>query len=91
MRWNQKQSKIKYKDNDELLMKLIKINGIEKPKEFFNPSRASLYEPSLLDNIDIATDKIIKAIKGGDKLVGISYDSDCWAMEFVLEQLCIVI
>ena len=75
MDWNKKQPKIKYNENQDVLTKLVKINGIESPNEFFKPSKKHLHGPELLGNIDNATDKIISAIKNND-LIGISFDVD---------------
>lgn len=77
MDWNKKQPKIKYNENQDVLTKLVKINGIESPNEFFKPSKKHLHGPELLGNIDNATDKIIEAIKGGgNDLIGVSIDPD---------------
>lgn len=66
---------ISYKKSDDILTKLAKIRGIENIDLFFNPDKSVLHDPYLLDNIETAADKIVKALENNYK-IGISYDVD---------------
>ncbi|OZB98137.1 DHH family phosphoesterase [Paenibacillus sp. XY044] len=67
--WKLKQPKIPYSDNDILYGKLAKINGIENIDQFLNPLSNVVHSPYLLKNVDALSERIIRAIKNGEKIV----------------------
>ena len=54
-----------------LTASVIESKGLddEKIKIFLNPTRENFYDPFLLPNMSIATERIIKAIKSQEKVV----------------------
>ena len=74
----------------ELILRLLYMRGITNyPKliKFFRPSREKLYDPFLMKNCDIATERIIKTINEKEKIMVIGdYDVDgtCGASMFFL-------
>jgi len=74
----------------ELILRLLYMRGITNyPKliKFFRPSREKLYDPFLMKDCDIATDRIIKAINEKEKIMIVGdYDVDgtCGASMFFL-------
>ncbi|MWV44834.1 hypothetical protein GRF59_14530 [Paenibacillus sp. HJL G12] len=60
-----------------MYLKLAKINGIENIDAFLNPLSNVVHSPYLLKNIDQLVEKIIRAIKNGEKIiifVDVDYD-----------------
>lgn len=76
MAWIQKKAKIQYDENDDILYKLAKINGIKDLNEWLRPSEKSLHDPYLLENIEEAGERIVHALRKGQK-ISIFYDIDC--------------
>ena len=74
----------------ELILRLLYMRGITNyPKliKFFRPSKEKLYDPFVMKDCDIATDRIIKAINEKEKIMVIGdYDVDgtCGASMFFL-------
>lgn len=74
----------------ELILRLLYMRGITNyPKliKFFRPSREKLYDPFLMKDCDIATERIIKAINEKEKIMVVGdYDVDgtCGASMFFL-------
>ena len=54
-----------------LTASVIESKGLddEKIKIFLNPTRENFYDPFLLPNMSIATERIVKAIKSQEKVV----------------------
>lgn len=65
---------------DPILARLLEQRGIktfEEARRFFRPSLSSLHDPFLMKDMDVAVDKLEKAVKGGEKiLVYGDYDVD---------------
>lgn len=65
---------------DPILARLLEQRGIktfEEARRFFRPSLSSLHDPFLMKDMDIAVDRLEKAVKGGEKiLVYGDYDVD---------------
>ena len=74
-KWIQKKPQLNYRKKDDLITKIAKINGIEDINSFLNPTEKFLHKPKQLNNIDKATDRIIKAIHNNE-LISISADID---------------
>ena len=74
----------------ELILRLLYMRGITNyPKviKFFRPSKEKLYDPFVMKDCDIATDRIIKAINEKEKIMVVGdYDVDgtCGASMFFL-------
>lgn len=54
---------------DNVYERLAEINGIKNLDEFLNPDESHAHNPYLLMNIDSLVEKIIRAIKGSEKIV----------------------
>jgi len=74
--WKKRRPLIQYREDDDILTKLACVRGIENPDVFFNPSRDLMHDPCLLNGIELAANKIIKAMMQRKK-IGISVDPDC--------------
>lgn len=65
---------------DPILARLLEQRGIktfEEARRFFRPSLSSLHDPFLMKDMDVAVDRLEKAVKGGEKiLVYGDYDVD---------------
>lgn len=68
VKWIQRKPKNSYEDDDLLIEKLSKIRGIYNLDDFLNPPKKYVYSPYNLDNIDIAVQRIIKAVKTDEKI-----------------------
>jgi single-stranded-DNA-specific exonuclease len=75
MKWIQKKAKQQPKPNDLPLDQIAKIRGIKDVNRFLNPTKDEMFDPYLMKNIEEASNRIIKAIKTGEKIV-VSYDPD---------------
>lgn len=71
MEWVQRERKSKEKFNklDEPLDILAKIRGIKDIDTFLNPDESVLNDPYLIKNIEIASNRLVKAIKNGEMIV----------------------
>lgn len=76
MEWVQRERKSKDGINrkDEPLDVLAKIRGIKDINSFLNPDKSVLNDPYKIKNIELASNRIIKAIKSGEKIVS---SADC--------------
>lgn len=65
---------------DPILARLLEQRGIktfEEARRFFRPSLSSLHDPFMMKDMDVAVDRLEKAVKGGEKiLVYGDYDVD---------------
>jgi single-stranded-DNA-specific exonuclease len=75
MKWIQRTPKIKPRDRDSVIDKLAKIRGIEDVNRFLHPSKDELFDPYLIKNIEVATERILQAIENKERVV-VSYDPD---------------
>lgn len=77
MKWKQKKSKLTINKGDSPLEKIAKTRGIavNKIDRFLSPANDELHDPYLMKNIEEASNRIIRAIKGDEKIV-VSYDCD---------------
>lgn len=79
MKWVQKEPKIPYNKNDDVVSKLCKINGIKDINYFISPSDNALHNPYKLNNIEKAATEILSIAlmyqKCGGK-IAVSYDHD---------------
>lgn len=73
MKWQQRNT-TKF-DQDDILGSLLKARGIKNSDEFLNPTSKVLHNPMLLGNIGEACERILKAIKNGER-IAISADCD---------------
>lgn len=62
MKWIQKKSFNRFQKDDFIVNKLAQIRGVKDLDEWMNPSSKFVHSPYLLENIDEAVQKIIKAI-----------------------------
>lgn len=67
--WKQRVESARFNRYDNIFEKLAEINGIKNLYEFLNPDESHTHDPYLLMNIDLLVEKIIKAIKGSEKIV----------------------
>jgi single-stranded-DNA-specific exonuclease len=76
-KWKQKKTKGSYRESDSLIVKLAAINGIEDMDRFMNPNSNELHDPYLLMNVELARNRIIKAIKNQENIsIHSDIDSD---------------
>ncbi|PGO60613.1 single-stranded-DNA-specific exonuclease RecJ [Priestia megaterium] len=75
MKWVARKPKTKPTSAESVVEKIAKIRGIKDTTEFLNPTREVLHSPYLLKNIEDASNRIIRAIAGKERIV-ISYDPD---------------
>ena len=65
---------------DKILAKVIANKGIENEKElelFLNPTRNDFHDPFLMPDMEIAVDRILKAIQNSERiLIYGDYDAD---------------
>ncbi|UGO50967.1 single-stranded-DNA-specific exonuclease [Bacillus phage vB_BanS_Nate] len=74
-KWIQRTSKVALKKRDEVEDKIAKMREIKNIDEFLNPSSDVLHDPYIMKNIDIASNRIIRAIHGGENIC-VSFDPD---------------
>lgn len=67
-KWVQRKPLLKYKEDDLLIEKVAKIRGISNIDDWLNPPKKYVHSPYLLDNIEEAVNRIIKAIHKGEKI-----------------------
>lgn len=72
-----KNAKNKYNDIDGLLIQVLENRGLENPYEYLKliNDDSVEYDPRLLDNIDMAKDRLLKAIENNE-YIHIIVDSD---------------
>lgn len=75
MKWLQRKAIKTPKKHDTIEERIAKIRGIKDIKSFLNPTSESLHDPYLMKNIQEASNRIIQAVKTGEKIV-VSYDPD---------------
>lgn len=75
MKWILRKPKAKPNKNASPLEKIAKIRGIQDTSKFLNPTVNELHDPYLMKNIEDASNRIIRAIKLGERIV-LSYDAD---------------
>lgn len=74
VKWIQRTPKISYNEDDLLIEKIAKVRGIKNINDWLNPPKKYVFSPYLLDNIDKAVQRIVKAI---NKDESISIFADC--------------
>lgn len=74
-KWIGRKSKVAFSENDTIVEKLAKVRGIDNLDEWYNPPEKFLHSPYLLENIDEAVQRIVKAIHLGQNIT-ILADSD---------------
>lgn len=75
MKWYKRKPKVNPTSSDTPLQQIAKIRGIEDVDAFLSPSSDVLHDPYLLKNIEDASNRIIRAIAGKEKII-VSYDPD---------------
>jgi single-stranded-DNA-specific exonuclease len=75
MKWIQRKAKVKPSSVDTPKETIAKIRGIDDVERFLNPSQDELHDPYLIKNIEDASNRIIKAIMGKERIL-LSYDAD---------------
>lgn len=75
MKWISRKSKVALNENDSAIDKIAKIRGIKDVNRFLNPTKDEMFDPYLIKNIEDASNRIIMAIKNGEKILT-SYDPD---------------
>lgn len=75
MKWVAKKPKAKPNSRDSVVDKIAKIRGIQDVDRFLHPSEDELFDPYLIKNIEDASNRIIRAIAGKERIV-VSYDPD---------------
>lgn len=73
--WIQRKAKVNPSSTDTPIEKIAKIRGIEDVDRFLNPTEDDLHDPYLMKNIEIASNRIIMAIKNNERIIA-SYDAD---------------
>lgn len=74
------------------LESILKNRGIENIKEFLNPSKNSMEDEGLYDNIDIAADKLLNNIKRNKNIIIIvDCDADGFTSAAMLYQYILVL
>lgn len=68
-KWKQRDIKIKYYKNDDVITKLAKVRGIHDIEEWIKPTNKSLHNIHLLKNISEAAERIVKAIYKDEKIL----------------------
>lgn len=66
--WRQKKPKILFDKHDHIHKKLARIYGIDDLQRFLHPTEDELFNPKLLKNIDLARDRILKAIHRNERI-----------------------
>lgn len=75
MKWIQRKPKVKPSSQDTPLETIAKIRGVNEMDRFLNPTQEELHDPYLIKNIEDASNRIIKAIMGKERIC-LSYDAD---------------
>lgn len=75
MKWIKRKPKEEYFDFEDIESKLVSINGIEDINLWLNPSIENTHDPYLLDNIEDAVRRIVRAIENNERIC-VSYDGD---------------
>jgi single-stranded-DNA-specific exonuclease len=75
MKWIAKSPKVTPKQDDLPIEKIAKIRGIKDINRFLYPTRDEMFDPYLIKNIEEASNRIIRAIGAGEKIV-VSFDPD---------------
>ena len=75
VKWVQRTAKQAVNKEDNVIEKVAKIRGIKDINRFLNPSKEEMYDPYLIKNIEDASNRIIRAIQKGERIV-VSYDPD---------------
>lgn len=75
MKWIQRTPKVSTNSNDSIQEKIAKIRGIKDVNRFLSPTQDEMFDPYLMKNIEEASNRIIKAVKGNERIV-VSYDPD---------------
>jgi single-stranded-DNA-specific exonuclease len=73
--WVARKPKVKPTKKDSPREQIAKIRGIKDVDAFLNPTQEELHDPYLLKNIEEASNRIIKALSGNEKII-VSYDAD---------------
>ncbi|QOV08363.1 RecJ-type single-stranded DNA-specific exonuclease [Bacillus phage Kirov] len=74
-KWIQRKPKVAPRKNDDIIDAIAKIRGIKDVDNFLSPSANALHDPYLLKNIEDVSNRIIRAIASGERIV-VSYDPD---------------
>lgn len=74
-KWLQRKPKVQPKKHDDIIDQIAKIRGIKDVDTFLSPSADALHDPYLMKNIEDASNRIIRAIASGERIV-VSYDPD---------------
>ncbi len=74
-KWIQRKGKSIPNSDDTIFEKLAKIRGIKDIKRFLSPTKDEMFDPYLIKNIEEASNKILKAMENGEKIL-LSYDAD---------------
>lgn len=75
MKWIKRRAKLEINKNDLPIDRIAKIRGIEDVDSFLKPNKDELHNPYLMKGIEDVSNRIIRAIKGNEKIV-VSYDCD---------------
>jgi len=75
MKWIARKPKVAVRQDDSAEEKIAKIRGIKDVGRFLNPTQNEMFDPYLMKNIEIASNRIIRAIKTNERIV-VSYDPD---------------
>lgn len=69
-RWKIKQnSYIKDISSEELMYRLLESRGIEDVQEYLSPTEESFFDPLLIKNMDVAVERIRKAMSASEKIM----------------------
>jgi len=88
MAWKKRSPQIAYLESDHVITKLAKIRGIKSTEldRYMNPTSKELHSPFLMKNIEIASERIVEAIRKNQR-IAISNDCDtdgvCGMAQFV--------
>ncbi|AKQ08405.1 single-stranded-DNA-specific exonuclase RecJ [Bacillus phage PBC2] len=74
-KWIKRKPKVQPKKSDDIIDQIAKIRGIKDVDNFLSPSVDELHDPYLMKNIEDASNRIIRAIASGERIV-VSYDPD---------------
>lgn len=75
MKWVQRRAKISPQLRDNAEEKIAKIRGIKDYESFLSPTKDEMFNPYLIKNIEIASNRIIRAIKNNENIV-VAFDPD---------------
>lgn len=75
MKWIAKKGEHRINDSDDVVTKIAKIRGIKDVNRFLSPTKDEMFDPYLIKNIEDASNRIIRAIASGEKIL-LSYDPD---------------